>query len=83
MILVCVRCLKFVKVRRLLATFRVIGRLLLFMILCSIFGDGINLQIILLGVDPRIENVMVCIPQEWHFVGIRKVHIFTCGRRPV
>ena len=46
-------------------------------IVLEFVGDNANLQFILLGVDPRIENVMVCVPREWHFLGIREVHIFS------
>ena len=60
-----------------LATFRVFGRFLFLWDCALVFCDSRHLQFILLGVDPRIENVMVCVPREWHFFGIREVHIFS------
>ena len=59
-----------------LATFHVFGRLLFLWDCALVCGDRANLQFILLGVDPRIENVMVCVPREWQIFGFREVHIF-------
>ena len=42
-----------------------------------VFGDSQHLQCILLGIDPRIENVMVCVPREWLVFWIHEVHIFS------
>ena len=51
------------KVLRMLATFHVFGRLLFLWDCALVVGDSTNVQFIFFGVDPRIENVMVCVPR--------------------
>ena len=41
-----------------------------------VFSDSTIFAFIFLGVGPRIENVMDCVPREWQIFGIREVHIF-------
>ena len=60
--------------------FCVFGRLHLSWNCALVFGDSTTFAFIFLGVDPRIEHVMDCVPREWQMFGIvRSVYFFLVG----
>ena len=74
----------FLKVRRVLRFLCVFGRLHFSYNCALVVADTQHLQFIFLGVDPRIGNVMDCVPREWRIFESHGPYIFDpCGRRPV